>query len=96
MRRPSDCGELSCLRNCSLCSPFFFHSFSRVSTMPMIKNRNKTGAILSPCFTPTSNGIVVSNLTIFNIIMLFLYILSIADCRFGGHPYLCSTLMTRT
>ena len=74
----------------------FFHSFSRVSVMPMIKNRNNTGAMLSPCFTPTLNGIVVSDLPILNLTMLFLYILSIADRRFGGHPYLCSTLMMRT
>ena len=96
MRRPSDCGELSCLRNFNLCSPFFSHSFSRVSAKLMIKNRNNTGAILSPCFTPTLNGIVVSDLPIFNLTMLFLYTLSIVDRRFGGHPYLCSTLMTRT
>ena len=74
----------------------FSHYFSRVSVKPMIKNRNNTGAMLSPCFTPTSNGIVVSALPIFNLTMLFLYILSIADRRFGGHPYLCSTLMMRT
>ena len=96
MRRPSDCGELSCLHNCSFCSPFFTHSFYRVSAKPMIKNRNIMGAILSPCFKPTSNGIDVSDLPIFNRTMLFLYILSIADCRFGGHPYLSSTLMMRT
>ena len=45
----------------------FFHYFSRVSAKPMIKNRNKTGAMLSPCFTHTSNGIVVSALPIFNL-----------------------------
>ena len=96
MIRPSDCGELSCLRNFSLCGPFFSHSFSRVSAKPMIKNGNNTGAILSPFFMPTSNGIVVSALPIFNLTMLFLYTLSTADCRFGGHPYLCSTWMMRT
>ena len=96
MRRPSDCGELSCLQNFNLCSPFFTHYFSRVSAKPMIKNRNNTGAILSPCFTPTSKGIVVSALPIINQTMLFLYILSIADRRFGGPPYLSSTLMMRT
>ena len=74
----------------------FFHSFYWVSAKPMIKNKNNTGAMMSPCFTPTSNGIVVSDLPIFNLTMLFLNILSIADRRFGGHPYLCSTLMMRT
>ena len=74
----------------------FFHYFSRVSAKPMIKNRNNTGAMLLPCYTPTLNGIVVSALPIFNLTVLFLYILSIAYRRFGGHPYLCSTLMTRT
>ena len=96
VRRPSDCGELSCLRNCNLCSTFLTHSFSRVSEKPMIKNRNNTGAVLSPCFTPTSKGIIVSTLHIINRTMMFLYILSIADRSFGGHPYLSSTLMTRT
>ena len=96
VRRSADCGELSCLRNCSLCSPFCSHSFSRVSAKPMINNRNNTGAMMSTCFSPTSNGIVVSDLPIFNLTLLFLYILSIADSRFGGHPYLCSTLMMRT
>ena len=76
--------------------PVFFLSFSRVYAKPMIKNRSNTGAILFPCFTPTSDGIVVSDLPIFNLTMLFLYILSIADRRFGGHPYLCSALLMRT
>ena len=86
MRRLADCGELLSLRNCSLCSPFFFHSFIQVSEKPMIKNRNNTVAMLSPCFTPISNGIVVSYLPIFNLTVIFLSILSSADCRFGGHP----------
>ena len=84
------------MRNCNLCSPFFTHSFSRVSAKPMIKNRNNTGAILSPFLKPTSKCIVVSNLPIINQTMLFLYILSIADHRFGGHPYLSITLMMKT
>ena len=42
MRRPADCGDFSCLQNCSLCSPFFSYSFSRVSAKPMIKNSNST------------------------------------------------------
>ena len=96
VRQPSDCGELSCLRNYSLCSSFFTHTFSRVSAKPTIKNRNNTGAILSPCFMPTLNGKFVSALPIFNQKMLFLYILYIADCRLGGLPYLSSTFMMRT
>ena len=73
----------------------FYHSFYRVSAMPMIKNRNKTGGMLSPCFTTTSNGIIVSALPTLNPTMLFLYILYIADRRFGRHPNLWSTLMMR-
>ena len=96
VRRPSDCGELSCLRNCNLYIPLFTHSFFWASAKPIVKNRNNTGAILSPCFTLTLNGIVLSTLPIINQTMLFWYILSIADCRFGGNPHLSSTLMTRT
>ena len=96
MRWPSGCRELSCLRNCNLCSPFLPILFLGISAKPIIKNRNNMGAILPPCFTPTQKGIVVSTLPIINRTMLFLYILSIADRRFSGHPYLSSTLMMRT
>ena len=80
-------GELLCRLNWSLCRLFFVHSFSSDSANAIIINKKSTGAMLSPCLTPTLNGIVVSILPIISLTTLFLYIRAIADCRLGGQPY---------
>ena len=96
VRRPVKRGELLCQRNSSWWSPCFVHSFSRVSAKPMMRKRNRTGAILPPCFTPTSKGIVVSIFPMMSLTALLLYMRAIANRRFGGQPYRSRILMRRT
>ena len=50
---PVDLGELSLRTNWDLLSPRAVHSSSSVLAKAIIKNRSKTGAMLSPCLTPT-------------------------------------------
>ena len=50
---PVDLGGLSLRANWYLLSPRAFHSSSSVSAKAIIKNRNSTGAVMSPCLTPT-------------------------------------------
>ena len=57
---PVDLGELSLRENWDLLSPRAVHSSSSVLAKAIIKNINSTGAILSPCLTPTLNSMDVS------------------------------------
>ena len=50
---PVDLGEFSMLANWTLLSSRDVHLSSSVLVKAIIKNRNSTGAMLSPCFTPT-------------------------------------------
>ena len=50
-----DLGELSLRSNWDLINLRAVHSSSSVSAKAIIKNRNSTGAMLSPCLTPTLN-----------------------------------------
>ena len=52
---PVDLGELSLRSNWALINTRAVHSSSSVSAKAIIKNRNSTGAMLSPCLTPTLN-----------------------------------------
>ena len=53
MMLPFERGELSCRQSCRGVRPFMVHSPLRVSANPIIMNRKRTGAMLSPCLTPT-------------------------------------------
>ena len=64
-------GDLLCLENVAFVSPFFIHHFYNVSENAMIRNSNKTRSMLSPCFTPTLNGMEVSKFPTISLTTLF-------------------------
>ena len=90
---PVDLGELSLRKNWALLSPRAIHSSSIVSTKSIIKNINITGAILSPCLTPTLNSIDVSTFSMMILTILLSYIHLITDRSLGGAPYFPSMVM---
>ena len=45
--------ELFCLENVAFVSPFLVYYFFNVSENSMIRNRKKTGYMISPCLTIT-------------------------------------------
>ena len=63
-------GELLLRENFSLVSPLSVHSFPSVSANTSTMKRNRTGATLSPCLTPTLKYIVGSNSPITNLTTL--------------------------
>ena len=67
--------------------PWFFHSISRVSANADMRNKNSTGAILSPSRTPTPCSISSTSFSILRTTTRSVYILSIADTNLGGAPY---------
>ena len=75
------------LENLALVSPLSVHYFSSVSENSITMKRNRIGATLSPCLTPTLNSIVVSNSPITNLTKLSLYIIAMVSHRFGGHHH---------
>ena len=79
-------GETSCREKRGFVSFALSHSFSSVSANAITKKRNRTGAMLSPCLTPTVNGIEVSILPIISRTFVFAYMRFIADTNFGGPP----------
>ena len=85
---PADCGELLCFFNLIICKSFFTHSSSNVSANAIIIKRNKTGATLSPCLTPTSKEMDISVSPRMRRNLLSTYIQRIADRSLGGQPYL--------
>jgi hypothetical protein len=44
------------------------HVWAGVACEPEDKNKNKNGAMLSPCFTPTEQGVVCSSFPILTLI----------------------------
>ena len=66
---PVDIGEFSLRENGYLLSPRSAHLSSSVSEKDIIKNINITGAILSPCLTPTLKLMVVSTLPMMSLNM---------------------------
>ena len=68
-----DLGELSLRANWDLLSTKAVHSSSGVLEKAIIKNRNFTGAMLSPCLTPTLKSMDVSNLPMMRLNMFLLY-----------------------
>eukprot|EP00978_Attheya_sp_CCMP212_P018685 scaffold51615_cov33-Attheya_sp.AAC.1 len=61
-----------------------------------MRNRNKTGAIASPCLTPTVYGIDLGDaLLTLRLTLAPSYSLCITFTSWGGTPYLCSILYSR-
>ena len=56
---PVEIGELLCIENVDFLSPLHVHYFSNASENSMMRDRNITGAMLSPCLTTTLKGIEV-------------------------------------
>ena len=67
---------------------------SSVSAKAIIKNRNSTGAMLSPCLTPTLNSMDVSTLPMMSLTKLLSYMHLIAERSIGGAPYFPSLVMS--
>ena len=80
---PFDLGELSFHENWALLSPRAVHSSSSISEKAIIKNINSTGAIMSPCLTPTLKAMDVSILPMMSLTTLLLYMRLIAEHSLG-------------
>ena len=91
---PVDLGELSLRANWALLSPRAVHSSSSVLEKVVIKNRNITGAMLSPCLTPTLNSMDIYALPMMSLITLLLYMRLIAERSLGSAPYFPSMAMS--
>ena len=91
---PVNLGGLSLRENWSLLSPRAVHLPSSVSEKAIIKKRNSTGAMLSPCFTPTFKSMDVSTLPMVSFTILLVYMCLIAECSIGGAPYFPSMEMS--
>ena len=71
--------ELLCIDNVDFVILFLVHYFSKVSANSMIRNRKRTGDMLSLFLTPTLKGMDVSIFPINSLTTLFLYIILIAE-----------------
>ena len=87
-------GELSLRANWSLLNPIAVHSSSSVLAKDIIRNRNRTGAILSPCLTTTLKSIVVSFLIMMSLTTLLSYMHLMAEHGLGGAPYFPNMVMS--
>ena len=85
---PVERGELLCLDNVDFVSPFLVHYFSNVLANDIIRNRKRTGDMLSFCLTPTLKGMEVSIFPIISLTALFSYFLLFAEQKGGVAPYL--------
>ena len=61
-----------------------FHTISSVSANAVMRKRNRTGAMLSPCCTPTVWGISAFSFSILRTHMLSVYIVLTAATNLGG------------
>ena len=59
-----------------------------------IRNRNNTGAMLSPCLTPSSSDISAIDFLIFNTTTKSVYIYSTHEQNLGGAPHCSNTLIS--
>ena len=84
---PFDICELSLCTNWALISPRAVHSSSSVLDKAIIKNINSTGAMLSPCLTPTLKSMDVSTLLMMRLTMLLSYMRFITERSLRGAPY---------
>ena len=90
---PVDRGELYLRANWYLFSPRAVHLYSSVSAKAIIKNRNSTWAMLSPCFKPTLNSMDVSTFPMMSLTILLAYMCLIPEHSLGGAPYFPSMAM---
>ena len=90
---PVDLGELSLRENWDVLSPRAVHVASSDLAKAIIKNRNSTRAIISPCLTPTFKSMDVSTLPMIILTMLLLYMHLIVEHSLGGAPYFPSMAM---
>ena len=68
---PVDLGEFSLRLNWALLGPRAVHLSSGVSENAIIKNRNSTGDVLSPCLTPVLKSMYVSTLPMMILTLFF-------------------------
>ena len=80
---PVNLGELSMRANWDLLSPRAVHSSSSILAKAIIKNINSTGAMLSPCLTPTLNSMDVSTFPMMSLTKLLSYMRSVAERSLG-------------
>mmetsp|Transcript_22884 Transcript_22884/g.52540 ORF Transcript_22884/g.52540 Transcript_22884/m.52540 type:complete len:209 (-) Transcript_22884:166-792(-) len=78
---------------CILSNPFDSQIVSSESAKAFMRKRNRTGAILSPCLTPTSCNISFTLFPIFKTTVRSVYIRLITLHRLGGAPYLSRILI---
>ena len=88
-----DLDEFSLRANWASLSPRAVHSSSIVLVNYIIKNINITGAMLSPCLTPTLNPMNVSTFPMMRLTILLSYISLIAEHSLGGAPHFPSMAM---
>ena len=91
---PVDLGELFLHVDWDLISLRAFHLYYSVLAKASIKNRDSTGAMLSPCLTPNLKSMDVSTFPVMISTMLLSYIRLIAERSLGGAPYFPSMAMS--
>ncbi len=67
--------------------PASFHATSSVSAKADMRNRKSTGAMLSPCHTPTVWESSTTSFSILRTTMRSWYVRPIAATKLGGAPY---------
>ena len=79
--------KLSLHANWVLIDPRAVHLSSSVSDKVIIRNKNSTGAMMSPCLIPTLKSMDVSILPVMSLITLFSYVRLMAEHSLGGVRY---------
>ena len=87
---PVDLGELSLRTNWVMISPRAVQSSSSVLAKAIIKNKNNTGAMLSPYLTLTLNSMDLSTFPMMSLTILLSYMCLIAERSLEGAPYFTS------
>ena len=93
---PTSRGECLCCLRLIIFRSALICSVSKVSENSITINRNITGAIQSPCLTPTVWLVFSSIFPIFRTTFKSCYILGMADRSFGGAPYRSSIFNVMT
>ena len=81
-------GDFLCIENVALVRPIFGHSFSNISSNAMMRNRKRTGSMMSLWLTSTLKGMEVTIILIISLTKLFLYITLNTEQKRAGDPYL--------
>ena len=89
-----DLGELSLRENWALIGPRAVQSSSSISSKDIIRNRNITWAMISPCLTPNLRSIYVSILPMISLNTLLSYMRLITEHSIGRAPYFPSMAMS--